>query len=115
MPVRPAHDLVYADIDGRDGRDFLRRTDAEELAAVHAAIQGSVTWGEFRMRLSRARWLQVVAGLRGLGDDARVPDDGAPLAGIPGYDDGDWPSSPPPACSTGRLPRCRRSATAGSR
>jgi len=86
-----AKDLVFTTLPGQDGPTFLRRDEAHELAGVHAAIHESATWGAFLARLSDERRLQVVMGLRALGDDVVMPADDAPLAGIPGHDDGDWP------------------------
>jgi hypothetical protein len=85
------HDLVFSTLPGQEGPVFLRRHDALELAGVHAVVHESETWGAFRRRLAPDRWLQVVAGFRALGDDAQIPPDDAPLEGIPGHDDGDWP------------------------
>jgi len=95
-PVHPSSstdpkDLVFTTLPGQDGPTFLRRAEAHELAGVHAAIHESPTWGAFLGRLSDERRLQVVMGLRALGDDVAMPADDAPLAGIPGHDDGDWP------------------------
>jgi hypothetical protein len=94
LPAPPTTEVVYTTLPGQDGPAFLRRAEAVELAEVHAAVRECATWGALRARLTDARWAQVVMGLRALGDDVVVPADDAPLEGIPGYDDGDWPGWP---------------------
>lgn len=71
MNEKQRRDLVYAEVDG--SLLFLPRKVAVELAAFWEALAYSDTWGEFRGRVSRSRYVEVVKYWLGL-DGKLAPD-----------------------------------------
>ena len=104
------------------GLVFIPRGRAERLAAIHAALRHSKTWGEFRRRVGESEYQQVTEGRRTFEDwcdldleeateeelrsareqfrklpiGHRVPDDDDPFdsSNVPGFCDGDYPPWP---------------------
>ena len=50
--------IVYGDVAG--SLVFIPKTHAVELAAIHAALWGSTTWGELRSRMPAAEYEHVL-------------------------------------------------------
>lgn len=73
-----ATDVVYGELGGVIV--LIRRSDAEELAAVREAVHASTTWGDLRTRLPPARSAQLAEAF---GDDEDRPGDDVALVDEP--------------------------------
>ncbi len=79
---------------GEQGLVFIPKPEATRLAAIHAAISGSQTWGEFfaTMPLGDSNYVRESR----LDCDECVPDPSEKfdVELLPGFTDGDWPDWP---------------------
>ena len=85
-------DLLYRVVPHNGGLVFAPRARARAIARLHAAINSSSTWGEFRRAVPRDAYSEII---RAAFDDQgeRRPKTTNPFSSeeVPGWTDGDYP------------------------
>lgn len=85
-------DILYTTAQGIDGVVFAERVAAESVARIHAALNGSRTWGELRAALTPEEYGEIL-GNNELEADELSPDDGFDAdRDVTGYADGYYPA-----------------------
>lgn len=87
-----AQEVIYGTL--HDELLLIPREKAEELAAVHTALNTAKTWGEFMALLPAAARTELEAFCAE--EDESRPEDTRQFArdDVPGVQDGDWPGWP---------------------
>lgn len=84
-------EIVYGVLATEHYLVLVPRQRAEELASIHAAVQESQSWDEFRSRIPQHDWRELV---RVFEENEEEPSEPFEPDAVPGYADGDWPDWP---------------------
>lgn len=84
-------EIVYGTLENEDYLVLIPRERAAELAEIHAAVQTSRSWEEFRSRIPEQEWNELLGVLQENENELSEPFD---RDAVPGYADGDWPDWP---------------------
>ncbi len=85
-------DILYTTPQGIDGVVFAERAAAESVARIHAALNGSRTWGELRAALSAEEYAEILDNNELEADEVSPDGDFDADRDVAGYADGYYPA-----------------------